>query len=209
MAVQAKSKKIRSFRKKLERLLKQLEGSSIPVFFTQAIRSFLVAMDYNDSVVMRSSLETAKESFFEVIIEAVEKRIKASQIALAECAKAVEVIDGVPIGIDGSLDELGYAIRNCHKGALKLLTDLSDGPVAACQQHNLPIPNAGQLRNEIKRWRDFEESVLKSWPWSTRQRKPVNKAMIEESKRAFERREGESIEDLVKRLGGDQDQVVQ
>jgi hypothetical protein len=121
-------------------------------------------MDYNDSVLMRSSLEAAKESFIDVTVEAIEKRIVNSQGAMAACETGVRVITGMALTPDDSLDDVGTTIKNIVHMSLQILTDLQ-GPVSACQQHNLVIRNATRLQIEIKKWRDFEDAIVKPWPW--------------------------------------------
>ena len=188
-------------RRQIERQLKNLESASIPVAFTSAIRSFLTAMEYNDSIMMKAHLESAQESFADVMIESIEKRAKHSRRARSVCDKFVNLITGVAVCADLSFDEFGRELQEFQRSNLKVLTDLQSS-VVVCLKHGLSITNAATLENEIKKWQEFDDSILKPWPWTTRQRKPVDRAMVEAARASNAQDSYESMDDLIGRLKG-------
>lgn len=200
MAVRTNSD--REFLEKLELRLELIEdrGSRTSFSFVQAVRSVLAALEYKDNTLLHSHLETAKQCFIDYVEERIAACIKDSKDTFSFCEECVEsLIARRAVSPDRELDDLGERLQKIAQGQLKLLTDLQHGVVLAFD--DLSFSGSGPLQNEINRWREFENAYLKQWPWTSRKRKPVDRAMLAESKRSRERGEtGISVEDLINKL---------
>jgi hypothetical protein len=182
----------------IERLAGRFDAS-IPQAFTQAMKSFLTAMDYDDAALMRSHLNAALESLQQVVYEAVQQRLELPHQAKEACSKIRGLLKG---RVSENWDELGRMLDSHFSEALKILTDLRDGPVRLLQEHGHEVENAPQLGRAIEELEELKHGILDDWPWSDRKLPPVDRQMVAESRAAIKRGEGERIEDLIRRLGG-------
>jgi len=185
-------------REEIERLVGRFDAG-IPQAFTQAMQSFLTAMDYDDAALMRSHLNAALESLQQVVCEAVQKRIELPHQVREACRKIRDLLKG---RVSENWDELGRMLDARFGEALKILTDLRDGPVRLLQEHGHEVENAAQLDRAIEELQELKHGVLDDWPWSDRELPPVDWQMVEASRAGRRRGEGEPIEDLIRRLGG-------
>lgn len=182
----------------IERLAGRFDAS-LPQAFTQAMQSFLTAMDYDDAALMRSHLNAALESLQQVVHDAVQKQLGLPQQAGEACRNIRDLLKG---RVSESWDELGRMLESRFSETLKILTDLRDGPVRLLQEHGHEVENAAQLDRAIEELQDLKHGALDGWPWSDRELPPVDWEMVEASRAARQRGEGEPIEDLIRRLGG-------
>jgi hypothetical protein len=182
----------------IERLAGRFDAS-LPQAFTQAMQSFLTAMDYEDAALMRSHLNAALESLQQVVHDAVQKRLGLPQQVREACRKIRALLNG---RVSESWDELGRMLESRFSETLTILTDLRDGPVRLLQEHGHEVENAPQLDRAIGEIQELKHGVLDDWPWSDRELPPVDWEMVEASRAAIKRGEGERIEDLIRRLGG-------
>jgi hypothetical protein len=185
-------------REEIERLA-GLHDASIPQSFTQAMQSFLTAMDYNDSTLMRSHLNAALEAMQQVVFEAVQKRLGLSRGARETCRKIRDLMKGCAYE---DWDELGRSLESRFDETLKVLTDLRDGPVKSLRDHGYEVGNAAQLDRAVEELQELKSGMLDDWPWSDRELPPVDRQMVAASRAAIKRGEGERIEDLIRRLSG-------
>jgi hypothetical protein len=191
-----------STRDPLQEEIERLAGrfdASIPQAFTQAMQSFLTAMDYDDAALMRSHLNAALESLQRVVHEAVQKRLQLPDQVREACRKIRDLMKGL---VCENCDELGRMLDSRFNEALRILTDLRDGPVRLLQEHGHEVENAPQLARAIEELQELKHGILDDWPWSDRELPPVDWEMVEASRAARQRGEGEPIQDLIRRLGG-------
>src|SRR3569623_1895144 len=98
-----------------------------------------------------------------------------------------------------ALGEYGERLQESVRVNLRSLVRLQSHLSTAYD--DLVFSGTGPLQNEIQRWRDFEDSFLKPWPWTSRMRKPVDREMLAASKQSRERgEEGAAAKDLINRL---------
>ena len=71
------------------------------------------------------------------------------------------------------------------------------------QEQGFEVTGTSQLSREIEELKTLKSDIHKNWPWSTQALPPVDRKMVAESRAAFRRQEGESIDDLIRRFGGD------
>jgi hypothetical protein len=188
-----------ALREQMRSLVGQLDAG-IPRAFTLATKAFLTAMEYDDIALMRSRLEEVREALTEVVREAIQKRLGWPQVSRKACRKIMEIVTGEP---NEDFDEPGKEIESHFDKMLKDLTDLRDGPVKSLQEHGYSVENASELDRDIAELQELKRGVLEDWPWSEQKLPPVDRKRVAESRAAFHRKEGERIEDLISRLGGD------
>ena len=189
-----------------DKLREVLEGlaskcdASIPKAITEALKSLLTGMDYDDQALIRSSLESAMVSFAVAMDEAIQERIGWPQFARATCRQIWDLMRESPVE---NLDEAGTMIESYFDGILHVLVDLRDGPVKVLMGKGYEIKNALQLESDIRELQQLKKESLENWPWSNRELPPVDLAMLDASISAFIGGEkGERIENLIERLGG-------
>jgi hypothetical protein len=176
-----------------------LNPPTIPRGFTQAMQAYLTAMDYDDIALMRSRLAEAAESFQAGLVEDIRGRLGAPERIRQTCREVLETVKDHPLE---NWDEPGRLLESLFDGILAGLTEIINGPVKVLQQHGYPIANAAVLEDEINELHRMKQGILSDWPWSSRDLLPVNRDMVAASRAAIRRHEGEPIEDLIRRLGG-------
>jgi hypothetical protein len=187
--------------KELEEQVAWLEESSsdTTLSLAEAIRAFMTAMEYDDPALRDSSLETTKQCFIDFAEERISNIIKQSKSSLEFCENCIADIAKQVISPNHRIDELGEKLQELAQLNLRRLTRFQSNLQRAFG--DITLSGSGPLQNEIKRWRDFEDSYLKQWPWTSRKRSPVNRELLAKSKQSRERGEtGISAEDLINRL---------
>jgi hypothetical protein len=176
-----------------------LNPPTIPRGFTRAMQAYLTAMDYDDIALMRSRLAEAAESFQEALVEDIRGRLGAPVRIRQTCQEILETVKEHPLE---NWDEPGRLLEALFDGILAGLVEIINGPVKVLQKHGYPIANAAVLEDEINELHRMKQGILSDWPWSSRELPPVNRDMVAASRAAIRRHEGEPIEDLIRRLGG-------
>jgi hypothetical protein len=202
ITMSVRTNKDKAYLEELELKLKVIEdrGNRTSFAFAQAVRSILTALEYNDDELLGSHLETAKQCFIDLAEEKIADSIKDSKDMFMQCEKFVDSFasQGV-VSPSKELDDAGEQLQKIVQLQLKQLTDLQRSNASAFDE--IALSGSGPLQNEINRWREFENSYLKEWPWGSRKRKPVDRAMLAEAKRSRERGEtGIPVEDLINKL---------
>jgi hypothetical protein len=187
-------------RDRLEKLLRSFDAR-IPSAFAQAVQSFLTAYDYQDVALMRSHLVAVREAMLDTASGAIQKRLEFARAIRESYEDALAVFEDGPVEA-GLVDELGREIVETIDSLLPAMTELEDGVVTIFQQHKIEVPNAGELRAEIAALIAIRSTVCDTWP-RLDQLPPVDRNMIAESRASFDRGEGEPIDELIRRLGGD------
>jgi hypothetical protein len=186
-------------RAEIETLLARFDWSVSPAF-GEAIQAFLTAMDYEDPTLMRSHLATALEALRDLTHDSIRKRLGWPIRVKEAWGRIWERLKECP---SESYDEVGREMDSALGQLLKSLTDLRDGAVQMLREHGYEVDNATALESDIEELKSIKDGILESWPWSDRALPPVNRDMVAASRAAIARHEGESIEDLIHRLGGD------
>ena len=81
--------------------------------------------------------------------------------------------------------------------------DLRNEAVKQLVEENYVVENAAGLEKGIEDLQKFKKDIFKDWPWSNSPLPPVNRKMVAESRAAIARGEGEPIQHVIRRLGGD------
>jgi hypothetical protein len=172
-------------------------GPSFPPAFEQALKQFLVAVDYNDSALIRSHFNTAYESLRDAVHEEIGKRLGSPQATRAMLRNVMKMLIGEP---SEEFDALGKEIVSGIEKLLNGLIELRDGMVKLVQDHGYEVANASRLERDIEELRSLRKEVIESWRGSDLPPPPVDRKMVEESRAAIARGEGEDIKDLIARL---------
>jgi hypothetical protein len=174
--------------------------SSFPEDFVQAMRSLLAAMEYRDSVLMRSHLTALLKFWQEFTEDAIRGSLGKPERIREAWKVTTEDLKESPAE---NYDEVGRFIDSSFKETLKDLTDLRDGPVKMLRDRGVEVANSSDLEREIQALEKLQTGILENWPWSDRPLPPVDRQMVAESRAAFARGEkGERAEDLIRKLGG-------
>jgi hypothetical protein len=173
-------------------------GPSFPPAFEQALKQFLIAVDYNDPALLRSHFNTAYESLRDAVHEEIEKRIGSPQATRAMLRNLMKMLTGEPEEIDGLGKEIVSGIEKLLNG----LVELQDGMVKLLKDHGYEVTNAARLERDIEEMRSLRKEVIESWRGSDLPPPPVDRKMVEESRAAIARGEGEDIKELIARLEG-------
>ena len=172
---------------------------------TDALQSFLTALDYDDIALMKANLHTATVEFADCLNEEVQKRLDWPELARTVCRRAWEIVEGNPLE---NWDELGTQIESLFKSMLEALVNLQSGPVKLFQKRGFAIENVRQLEGDIEELEQLKKSVLDSWPWANRELPPIDVEMLNASMAAINNgNKGERIEDLIRRLGSEVDRL--
>lgn len=144
--------------------------TGISADFTQAMRSFLTAMDYEDDALMRSHLNAALHSLVEVTNGAVRRRLGWPQRIELSCRRLSELAEQAEQ--PGEFDEQGREIVSRFDRMIASLTDLRDGTVKLLLDHGYEIEAVSRLEEDIEALIQLKEATLNNWPWSDAQRTP-------------------------------------
>jgi hypothetical protein len=184
--------------KEFARLLKELEVGADPEL-VNAFRSVLTAMEYGDSVLIRSHLNVA----FEYMKKKVESDI---QSVLSNSLRAKTVLKDFLADIEGEpyedWDGMGESIRSMLDNLTQSMSELQDAAnMLRARGHE--TEGAEQLEAESKELLSLKRGILDNWPWSTRALPPADRRMVAESRKAFAGGGFQSVDELVRQLGGD------
>jgi hypothetical protein len=184
----------------LESLAKLEESRAAPTAL-QAVQSLLTSLDYPDAVLVRSHVNTFLDASRDFVSDILQSFLGRPKL-IREAWKRIweESLKGRPFE---NLDDVGREFESVVNKALIDLIDLRDGPLRTLHAHGYDIVNAAQLESDIADLRKLKADVLEDWPWSDRSLPPVDRQMVQESRAAIARGEGERIEDLIRRLGGE------
>ena len=188
---------------KLETLMNS--GGEIPRDVLQAAQALIAALDYNDTVLMRSSMNAVFEACRGVFNEAVQKRLGSAQ-RLGQGLQ--EVFDMLANRPRENQDELRTAIETLLDKEGKSLTDLLAGPALVLGKHGYPVEGVPQLEQEIQELWKLKRRTLDAWPHAQEELPRVNRSMVAAARAAIARGEtGEPIDDLIRRLTSTPDAV--
>lgn len=187
-------------RAKLETAIKELSANGLPSL-SAAFRSLLAAIEYDDRILIDSTINMILEDlqkFVEWVIPQWYDGFERCQESLRDLWK---LMSENPLE---NYDDVRKVVEEGLADALEQRTKLRDGLVKTLQTHGYEVTKTQQLDQDIERLMIFKKKILDSWPLSSRPLPPVNKEMIAAAKARRARGErGESIEDLIHRLGGE------
>lgn len=185
-----------AIRVELEQLIASFD-MSVPPSLAEAMQSLQTALTFQDSTLVRSSVESAFHAVTEVVSAEVERRLQWSNRAITGIQSFLNSIEDEPIEPDEEWDGLGKQANSMHDRIQPVLVDLQTRLGAVLREFKPDL--AAKLEGEISQWKTMKENVLDRWPWTNRDFLPVDREMLAESRKLIERREGESIEELTRR----------
>ncbi len=96
--------------------------------------------------------------------------------------------------------EIGDSIRVSFQTLQIQSEALRDGLAADLKRHGYNVERSGELIWAIEELRKLKAEMLKDWPWEDRPFPPLNRQLVQESRAAFVRGEGEFVTDMIRRL---------
>lgn len=184
--------------KTLQEKLSAIDANLCPPF-SRAVDAFLAAADYEDRTLMRSHLNAALESLQVFAEDTIRKMLEQSQTVTDTWREIWSMLMDHPCE---NYDELGRELESLFTTELKVRVSTREWLVQMLQRRGLPVANASQLDRDIEDLQNLKKKVLECWPWSGRPLPPVDRKMVAASRAAIARNEGENIQDLISRLGG-------
>jgi hypothetical protein len=193
--------KLKTQNDEFEKLLTQA-GKSCDDFFPaakigDALNNMILAKEYEDETLIDSAFTAAMDAFARMAEFFVDRAAGIPQVASAALEEGLEKLEGKPFE---NLDILGNKVRSKFDESITRMTDLRENLVGLLLQEGHEVKNAPKLDAAIEEMRNLRDEFFKDWPWATRQRPPVNRKMIAESRAAIERGEGESVRDMIHKL---------
>lgn len=181
----------------LEELAK-LDWSMSPAI-PEIIQAILAARAYNDSSLMQSHLNGLLEAGQSLVRDAIEKQLGKARFAKHCWQKLQETLKKSPFE---NFDKVGRQLESLFTKLLESHINFRDGPIRLLETAGYEVENAERLRREIDDLVSLKEHIFRDWPWSSQPLPPVDRQMVAESRAAIARKEGEDIQDLIRRLGG-------
>lgn len=171
--------------------------AKVPPAVSQAMRSLLAALEYEDRPLIRSHLETAVAAMTEAVGEAIRKRLDWSRSIRAHYQRLAAEVGGSP---SEEFDEVGRFVGGELDKIIGVLTDLRDGPVREMNSAGVEVPGEKALGAELSEMEAFKVSLIGGWPWSHLPLPASDPAMLARARAGTERREGVPIEDLIRKI---------
>lgn len=174
-------------------------GSHLPRL-TEALKSLLTAIEYQDDTLIRSSLNVVLEFLKDEIEGVIEKKVGSARIIRNMWLKIKNEIEGHP---RENWDDLGNQIKSIFRNVLDPLVELNRDLIPRLQKQECEIENAFHLENEVNDLQLLEKEILGNWPWSGHESIKTDRAMVAESMSAIKRGESNRIQDIIRSLGGE------
>jgi len=171
--------------------------ASMPPAVSQAMRSLMAALEYEDRPLIRSHLETALAAMTEAIGEALGKRLDWSRLIRSRCHRLATEVGGSP---SEEFDEVGKLVTSELDKIIRVLTDMRDGPIREMIQAGVGVPGEKALEVEIKEMESFQASLIGGWPWSHLPIPASDPAMLARARVETVRGQGIPIEDLIRKI---------
>jgi hypothetical protein len=74
--------------------------------------------------------------------------------------------------------------------------------VELARENGIEVRRTGELDAAAAELADLRKEILDTWPWSSKALPPADRGMIERSRAAIARGEGEPVEDVIRRIAG-------
>lgn len=171
--------------------------AGMPPAFTQAMRSVVIALGYEDRPLVRSHLETAITALAETVGDSVGKCVALSRSSRAHLGRAAGEVGGSP---GEEFDEEGRVVAGELDRITRSLVTLRDGSVRELNLAGVVVPGADALEAEIAEMRSFQASFVGGWPWSHLPKPAADPALLARARAGSERGEGVPIEDLIHQI---------
>lgn len=171
--------------------------AGLPPAVSQAARSLLAALEYEDRPLIRSHLETAFAALTEAISDAIERRLDWSRQLRARFRQLAAEVGGSP---GDEFDEVGRYVTADLDNVMRALTDMRDGSVREMNEGGVTVPGQDALHTEIRELEAFRASLIGGWPWSHLPLSAPDPAMLARARAETERGEGVPIEDLIRQI---------
>jgi hypothetical protein len=184
-------------RQRLEFVLENFPADRHPAL-AEATRGLMAGIDYRGQALLGSHWQAMREAIVNTANEEIEKHIQWARLTRQLC-ETVRTVDGSP---GEEFDRLGTTVAAVFEKLLGSITRLKDRWVALAHECGMEVVKERDLEATVRELTALRESLFESWPWTSRGLPPVDRAMVERSRAAAARGEGEAVEHIIRRLSG-------
>ena len=184
-------------RQRLEFVLDNLLADRHPAL-AEATRGLMAGIDYRDQALLGSHWQAMREAIADTANEEIEKHIQWARLVRQLC-ETVRRVDGSP---GEEFDRLGRTVEAVFDKLLGSIARLKDRWIALAHECGMEVAKEGDLDATVQELTALRASLFENWPWTSRGLPPVDREMVERSRAARGRGEGEPVEDIIRRLSG-------
>ena len=184
-------------RQRLEFVLDNFPADRHPAL-AEATRGLMAGIDYRDQALVGAHWQAMREAIADTANEEIDRHIQWARLTRSLCEK-VRSVDGSP---GEEFDRLGTTVEAVFEKLLGSIARLKDRWVALAHECGMEVAKESDLEATVRELTALRASLFESWPWTSRGLPPVDRAMVERSRAAVARGEGEPVEDIIRRLSG-------
>lgn len=184
-------------RQRLEFVLDNFPPDRHPAL-AEATRGLMAGIDYRDQALLGSHWQAMREAIADTANEEIDKHIQWARLTRQLC-ETVRSVDGSP---GAEFDRLGTTVEAVFDKLLGSVARLKDRWVTLAHECGMEVAKEPDLEAAVGELTALRASLFESWPWTSRGLPPVDRAMVERSRAAVARGEGEPVGDIIRRLSG-------
>jgi len=169
-----------------------------PAALVDAMRGLLAGIDYRDPAVVGSHWQALREAIADTADAEIEKHLRWVQRA-RQLGETVRSLDASP---GEEFDRLGRTLEVVFDKLIEAMSRLKDRWVKLARESGMEVPRAGELDAAASDLATLRQEILGTWPWSSDGLPPVDRGMIERSRAAIARGEGEPVQDVIRQIAG-------
>jgi hypothetical protein len=181
----------------LEFLVENIPVDSPPAL-VDAMRGVLAGIDYRDPALVGSHWQALREAIADTADSEIEKHLRWAQL-VRQFGETVRTLDGVP---GEEFDRLGRTLETVFDKLTGSMSRLKVRWVELARECGMEVSRAAELESARADLVALRQEILGTWPWSANELPPVDRGMVERSRAAVARGEGEPIEDVIRRVAG-------
>jgi len=183
--------------------IERFDGNERTVGLVKTFNAVLAALDYNDSVLIESSLNSAMEAIATATESLIEEVLGSPETIRGYLPGFWNMMEECP---PESFQEIGKQLAARFDHNIKVDEELLDELVKPLLHRGYEIRTADKLVQEIVELQTMKVDTMKDWTWQDRELPAVDRAMVARTREAITRGErGIRIEDLVSQTGGKSD----
>jgi hypothetical protein len=163
-----------------------------------AVRGLLAGIDYRDPAIVGSHWQALREAIAATADAEIERHLRWAQQA-RQLSGTIRALGGSP---GEEFDRLGRTLGVVFDRLIASMDQLKAHWVELAHENGTQVRRAGELDAASAELADLRKEILGTWPWSSKALSPVDRGMVERSRAAAARGEGEPVEDVIRRIAG-------
>lgn len=184
-------------RQVLDFLAQNIPADTQPAL-VDAMRGLLAGIDYRDPAIVGSHWQALREAIGATADAEIERHLRWAQQA-RQLSDSIRAIDGSP---GEEFDRLGRTVGLVFDRLIASMDQLKARWVELARENGIEVRRTGELDAAAAELADLRKEILDTWPWSSKALPPADRGMIERSRAAIARGEGEPVEDVIRRIAG-------